>query len=112
MPSRSSRPTSPVRGLTQSLKPPIPVDPDDLQPSDDELAHSTLAEGLKRLAVEPLDARFHGKSSGIMLVQAAMNLKQEFDGSSKNFDLLPPTRRPEFWAPHPVSVLDAGHVPY
>ena len=81
------------------------VDPDDLAPSDDELAHSTLAEGLKRLAVEPLDQRFHGKSSGVMLVQAAMNLKREFAGTTGGKeDLLPSTRRPHLWSPHPVRV--------
>ena len=45
------------------------IDPEDLAPSDDELGGpATLAEGLKRLAVEPLDRRFHGKSSGLKLL--------------------------------------------
>ena len=108
--SRNSRTNSPVRRLstaqggTSVMPSGLPtLDPDDLPPSDDELGHATLTEGLKRLAVEPLDRRFHGKSSGVMLVQAAMNLKREFSGLSTAKDLLiPPTRRPEFWAPHPV----------
>lgn len=86
---------------------PAPVDPDELVPSDDELGHTTLTEGLKRLAVEPLDRRFHGKSSGVMLVQAAMNLKKVVLGSNQPDHLLvPPTRRMEFWLPRPVSDID------
>ena len=109
--ARGSRGSSPTRRLTTSAAPvanamSLPTDPDDLVPSDDELGHATLTEGLKRLAVEPLDRRFHGKSSGVMLVQAAMNLKKEFSGADQPNDLLvPPTRRPEFWAPHPVSTF-------
>lgn len=104
MPAGISRTTSPVRNIPRApdSKPPIPVDLDDLQPSDDEMAHGTLAEGLKRLAVEPLDPRFLGKSSGAMLIRAAMNMKRELDGapSTKSFhDLLPPQRRLEFWSP-------------
>lgn len=110
MPARSSRPNSPIRRIPPptSVKPPIPVDLDDLQPSDDELAHSTLAEGLKRLAVEPMDARFLGKSSGAMLVQAAMNMKRELDGAPEAksaYDLLPSSRRQQLWAPLPVSII-------
>lgn len=79
------------------------INPGDLSPSDDELGNATLTEGLKRLAVEPLDRRFHGKSSGVMLVQAAMNLKRESSGIGSSKDILPaPSRRPEFWSPHPV----------
>lgn len=80
------------------------VDLSELPPSDDEMGNATLTEGLKRLAVEPLDRRFHGKSSGVMLVQAAMNLKREISGVDAPKDLIiASTRRPEFWAPHPVS---------
>lgn len=109
--SRGSRGASPTRRLTTSAAPiagaiPLPTDSEDLVPSDDEIGHATLTEGLKRLAVEPLDRRFHGKSSGVMLVQAAMNLKKEFSGADQPKDLIvPPTRRAEFWAPHPVSTF-------
>lgn len=79
---------------------------DDFAASEDELGTGTLAEGLKRLAVDPLDRRFHGKSSGVMLVQTAMNLKQEFSGGEVRKSLMiPPTRRPEFWSPHPVRFI-------
>jgi hypothetical protein len=104
-----SRHPSPSNRLATSATPtngavPAPVDPDELVPSDDELGHTTLTEGLKRLAVEPLDRRFHGKSSGVMLVQAAMNLKKVVMGANQPDHLLvPPTRRMEFWLPRPVS---------
>ena len=108
---RLSRHCSPSNKLTTTATPtsgtvPASVDPDELVPSDDELGHTTLTEGLKRLAVEPLDRRFHGKSSGVMLVQAAMNLKKVVMGADQPDHLLvPPTRRMEFWLPRPVSCV-------
>ncbi|THH04869.1 hypothetical protein EW145_g5209 [Phellinidium pouzarii] len=116
MASRESRQNSPNRrlppsGVVASSGPSPFCDPDDLAPSDDELVHSTLTEGLKRLAVDPLDRRFHGKSSGVMLVQAAMNLKQEFSGSdSLKGQLIPPTRRTELWSPHPWEIISEVEV--
>lgn len=106
--ARASRQGSPTRRLATSATPtmatPASIDPDDLVPSDDEIGHATLTEGLKRLALQPHDRRFHGKSSGVTLVQAAMNLKREFSGNDQPRDLLvPPNRRTQFWSPHPVS---------
>lgn len=84
---------------------PSHVDQGDLSASDDELGNATITEGIRRLAVEPLDRRFFGKSSGVMLVQAAMNLKRASFGIDSSKDLLPiPSRRPEFWCPHPVRI--------
>ena len=112
LPSHTSRQTSPSRSSklnTSSLSSAnngVPsTHDDDLPPSDDELAGpATLAEGLKRLAVEPLDRRFHGKSSGVMLVQAALNLKKEYSGTDQPARLdIPHTRRADFWAPQSVS---------
>ena len=105
--SLSSRQGSPSRRLS-SLQPsnggPSTLDVDDIVPSDDEIGPASLAEGLKRLAVEPLDRRFHGKSSGVMLVQAALNLKKEYSGAEQPQQIdIPHTRRAEFWAPHSVS---------
>lgn len=109
MPPRASRGGSPSRGFstysTSGDNLPLPsVDPDDLVPSDDEIGQSHITEGIKRMAMDPLDRRFHGKSSGIVLVQTAMNLKREFAGvgGTKTTNIPPATRRQEFWSPHPV----------
>ncbi|KAI5115861.1 hypothetical protein M0805_001580 [Coniferiporia weirii] len=115
MPSRGSRQSSPGHRLSATTLPsagghPLPLDPDDLAPSDDDLTHGTLTEGLKRLAMDPLDRHFHGKSSGVMLVQAAMNLKQEFSGTSTPPDNRFPARRSEIWSPHPWEVLSEEKV--
>ncbi len=67
---------------------PSHVDQGDLSASDDELGNATITEGIRRLAVEPLDRRFFGKSSGVMLVQAAMNLKRASFGIDSSKDLL------------------------
>lgn len=78
---------------------------EDLAPSDDDsLVHATLAEGLKRLAVNTADSRFHGKSSGIMLVQAAMDMKREYSGIHNLPSPIPESRLQEFWTPPLVRI--------
>ncbi|KZT39109.1 hypothetical protein SISSUDRAFT_1003901 [Sistotremastrum suecicum HHB10207 ss-3] len=115
------RSTDPTRLITSNAKQPTPprheipavagmrptpgskkatVREEDLAPSDDEeLVHATLAEGLKRLAVNTADSRFHGKSSGIMLVQAAMDMKREYSGIHNLPSPIPENRLQEFWTP-------------
>lgn len=69
---------------------------------DDDFAHILLSDNLKRLALDPtleLDVRFFGKSSGAMLVQTAIELKNEYTGTDQP-DLRRPmlgSKRPEFW---------------
>lgn len=73
---------------------------EDIPASDEEFMHVTLAEGLKHLTVNVNDRRFHGKSSGIMLVQAAMDFKREYSGGGDEDALgssIPDSRREEFW---------------
>lgn len=108
--AHASRQDSPTRRLTTSATPAmatsLSIDPDDLAVSDDELGYTLLTEDLERLSLKSLDGRFRGKSSGVTLVQAAMNLKREFSGSALDTSreiLVPPNRRMEFWSPHPVS---------
>ncbi|PCH39377.1 hypothetical protein WOLCODRAFT_29517 [Wolfiporia cocos MD-104 SS10] len=59
----------------------LPTDPDDLEPSDDEvMAHHRLVQNLKRMKLNPSSMRFFGKSSSIMFIQTAMDLKREYSG--------------------------------
>ncbi|KAF8838282.1 hypothetical protein BDN67DRAFT_997756 [Paxillus ammoniavirescens] len=54
---------------------------DDLVPSDDEdIVTVRLSESLKNMNLNPSYTRFFGKSSGIMLIQKAMDFKKEYTG--------------------------------
>lgn len=115
MPSRASRQNSPARRLSTchlsgGNSVPPSVDPDDLAPSDDEPGSLTVTEGLKRLAMDPLDRRFHGKSSGVMLIQAAMDLKREHYGLDPAKNCIPATRRSDFWSPHSWEVISEERI--
>lgn len=70
---------------------------------DEDNAHLLLADNLKQLSIDPVDYRFFGKSSGAMLIQTAIELKNEYTGADQESALLPGAKRDEFWAPHPVS---------
>ena len=75
---------------------------DEYPPSDTEFTGITLAEGLKELRVAGGNPRFLGKSSGMTLVQAAMDFKREYSGNrSEGPDVFGTTisdrRREEFW---------------
>ncbi|KZV94714.1 hypothetical protein EXIGLDRAFT_748493 [Exidia glandulosa HHB12029] len=73
---------------------------DSLVPSDDERMLVRLGD--KPLQRPPVvDKRFHGKSSGVMLVQAAVDFKREYSGIDIFKDSLPASRRAEFWTPSP-----------
>lgn len=71
---------------------------------DDDFEHLALAESIKRLEVDFARDRFIGKSSGLMLVQNAIDLKNELTGNQgpPNF-LGTSTKRVEFWTVRPVS---------
>ena len=74
-------------------------------PDDDDLAHLKLADHMKSLQIDPSENRFFGKSSGAMLVQAAIDLKHEYTGQRKHsIHGILGSRRPEFWTIRPVSV--------
>jgi hypothetical protein len=72
-------------------------------PDDDDIAHLKLVDQMQTLHIDPSEKRFFGKSSGAMLVQAAIDLKQEYSGSNENVvhELLGAIR-PEFWTIRPV----------
>lgn len=87
--------TSVIRGVGN------PVNTDDIQ--EEDFAHLLLVDNLKKLSIDPRDFRFFGKSSGAMLVQTAMELKNNYTGETH--DLRRPilaSKRPEFWEIRPV----------
>jgi len=71
--------------------------------SDDD-AHLLIAENLKQLSLEPKEYRFFGKSSGAMLIQTAIELKNEYAGKVPDTKRLLGLKRKEFWTSHPVRV--------
>ncbi|KAF7304830.1 Zn(2)-C6 fungal-type domain-containing protein [Mycena kentingensis (nom. inval.)] len=70
----------------------------DTLPRNDE---DTLLVAIKKLTLDPEQHRFWGKSSGIQLVQTALNFKSHYAGSTT--DHPPPSslpkRRNEYWEP-------------
>ncbi|EJD49559.1 hypothetical protein AURDEDRAFT_161117 [Auricularia subglabra TFB-10046 SS5] len=72
---------------------------DSLVPSDDERMLVRLTERPKQPIV--IDKRFHGKSSGLMLIQAAVDFKREHSGIDVFRDNYPNHRRAEFWQTNP-----------
>ncbi|KAG6812669.1 hypothetical protein H0H92_001427 [Tricholoma furcatifolium] len=81
--------TSVLRKVTQ---------PVEFQP-DDELPNIMLAESLRQLKLSDHDKnRFFGKSSGAMLVQTAMELKNEYTGDRRP---ILGSKRDEFWDMRP-----------
>jgi hypothetical protein len=62
---------------------------------------------MQKLAVTTFERRFHGKSSGLMLVKAARSLKQEYvNAENIDADLPQQSRRPEFWRANPWEWID------
>jgi hypothetical protein len=100
IPRREIPPVGGIRA-TSSTKTLAEVE-EDYPPSDTEFTGVTLAEGLKELRVAG-NPRFLGKSSGMTLVQAAMDFKREYSGNRvEGPDVLGTTisdrRREEFWS--------------
>jgi len=79
---------------------------------DDDLSNISMADNLKHLSIDPIEHRFFGQSSGYRLVQAAIDLKEEYIGTPKQgstrriFD----ARRIEFWNIRPVRNTLNFHV--
>lgn len=82
---------------------------EDLHSSDDEFATISVTDELRRLSIDRGNTRFFGKSSGVVLIQTAMDMKKEFhsppgtkspnkpDGGTQQHLNKLPSRRPEFW---------------
>jgi hypothetical protein len=90
--------TKAIRGVGSS-----PLD--DYPSDDDDLEQKKLTDRIKHLAIDPMHHRFFGKSSGVTLIQTAMDLKKEVTGSDYNTKLIQPpsSKRAEFWDVRPVS---------
>ena len=89
------------------------IDPDDepLLPEDD-FPHLILADNLKRLKMNKDEYWFMGKSSGVTLIQTAVELKNQYNGStSLKPHITLGEKRPEFWTPHPVRIF-LYHSPF
>ncbi|ELU37004.1 nucleus protein [Rhizoctonia solani AG-1 IA] len=93
-----TRGTSTVISATETAK------EEDLISSDEE---SNLVNGMQKLAVTTFERRFHGKSSGLMLVKAARSLKQEYvNAENPDNGQSQQSRRPEFWRANPWEWID------
>jgi hypothetical protein len=89
---------------------------DDLHSSDDEFATISVTDELRRLSIDRGNTRFFGKSSGVVLIQTAMDMKKEFnnpagvnplnqtEGSTQQTSGDLSSRRPEFWHFEPASI--------
>lgn len=90
---------------------------EDLHSSDDEFATISVTDELRRLSIDRGNTRFFGKSSGVVLIQTAMDMKKEFnnpaganplnqtEGSTEQKSSHIPSRRPEFWHFEPASIF-------
>ncbi|KAM5539214.1 hypothetical protein V8D89_007087 [Ganoderma adspersum] len=98
------------------------VDSEDLDPSDDEIvAQRNIVQSLRKMSMNPSSMRYHGKSSSLLFIQTAMDLKQEYAGLE-----LPQTvdlqethcmllkRRHQYWSLHPwlTSNVQDEHQPH
>ena len=97
---------------TESLTPNME---EDLHSSDDEFATISITDELRRLSIDRGNTRFFGKSSGVVLIQTAMDMKKEYNTSPgdspsqiEDRTLAKPSsitsRRPEFWHFEPASL--------
>ncbi|KAF8226986.1 hypothetical protein L208DRAFT_1406132 [Tricholoma matsutake] len=97
--------TSPTEIMTKAIREsggPLVV------PDDDDIAHLKLSDHMKNLHIESSDNRFFGKSSGAMLIQAAIDLKHEYTGHQDlSIEGILGARRPEFWSIRPWEKLSS-----
>ncbi|KAF8643172.1 hypothetical protein AX16_009214 [Volvariella volvacea WC 439] len=72
-------------------------------PPDDDFIHVMLADNLEKLSINQGDYRFFGKSSSAMLIQTAIELKNEYTGNEVEKPQLSHAlaKRPEFWSVRP-----------
>ena len=103
-------------GSAESMEDNTPNGEEDPHTSDDEFATISVTDELRRLSIDRGNTRFFGKSSGVVLIQTAMDMKKEFnnpaganspeqaEGSTNQL----PARRPEFWHFEPASVLPSS----
>ena len=80
----------------------------DVEPESNDYSSLQMTEQMRRFKLEEHDIRFFGRSSGAMLVQAAVDLKGELTSvpSSDFWERGLGSRRPEFWQLHPVRIFE------
>lgn len=85
--------------------------PPDSEDDEDDYTTVDISANLKeRLQQDPMNYRFFGKSSGVMLIQAALDLKNEYTGNKAKdqpaveVPVMIGQKRPEFWSVRPVSI--------
>ena len=94
------------------------VDSEDLDPSDDEIvAQRNIVQSLRKMSMNPSSMRYHGKSSSLLFIQTAMDLKQEYAGLElpQTVDLQETQcmllkRRHQYWSLHPVRGPDYAQI--
>jgi hypothetical protein len=80
------------------------VGPDSLPRNDDDAASETLSGTLRRLTLNAPQQRYFGRSSGFMLVQTVLDLKDDLSGNQNDSkQQIWASKRPEFWTFSPVS---------
>ncbi|RDX39441.1 hypothetical protein OH76DRAFT_1491155, partial [Lentinus brumalis] len=109
-PPQASHMTSPPAPTPASQ-----VDSDDLDPSDDEIvAQRNIVQSLRKMSMNPSSMRYHGKSSSLLFIQTAMDLKQEYAGIELPKTIDPEAhhtllrRRQQYWSLHPVRAFIDG----
>ena len=80
-----------------------------MDPSDDEIiAQRNIVQKLKQMSVNPASMRYHGKSSSLLFIQTAMDLKHEYAGVEMPRTIDPEAystlmqRKQQYWSLHPV----------
>ncbi|KAL0564764.1 Gypsy retrotransposon integrase-like protein 1 [Marasmius crinis-equi] len=76
-----------------------PETKENLEAQQAETEELLLSDNMKKMSISSKSLfRFYGKSSSAMFIQRAIDLKEEFTGSSTNLlPLLQGRKRPEFW---------------
>ncbi|KAI0649560.1 fungal-specific transcription factor domain-containing protein [Trametes meyenii] len=103
--------------------PPAPpsgqIDSDDLDSSDDEvIAQRNIVQKLQKMSVNPSQMRYHGKSSSLLFIQTAMELKHEYAGIHLPASVEPEDqsvllrRHRQYWSLHPwLTATMHGEIP-
>ncbi|PIL26804.1 hypothetical protein GSI_11140 [Ganoderma sinense ZZ0214-1] len=94
------------------------VESEDLDPSDDEIvAQRNIVQSLRKMSMNPSSMRYHGKSSSLLFIQTAMDLKQEYAGLElpqavelQETHCMLLKRRQQYWSLHPVRGPDYAQI--
>ena len=78
----SSRAEVPVNQPTLAIAPQSPGSDHSLDSGGDgdEDVNEDLADGIRKLSVDPQPYRYHGKSSGLVFIRSALDLKAQMTG--------------------------------